>query len=133
MSTTIDVAARVAARLDAREVVRLAYSMAESMSEDAALAFWREIQNAVDAKLPKAVEPEKPADVPMSNWQAKYFESLIIPYGKYSGWRVGSLIDDPESRQYLDWLVDAPDEFKADLRRYLLSERGKARMEGRAS
>ena len=130
--SAIDVAARAEARIAASEFVELAHGMAESMSDDAAHAFWRDIQDAAGAKVPKSIAPVLPAKQPMNEQQAKHFEVGTMPYGRFSGIRIGKLMEHTEGREHLDWLVDAPDDFKVDLRRYLLSERGRARMEGRA-
>ena len=67
--------------------------------------------------------PPCPADkpAPMTDEQAKHWGRLTtIPYGKFQGVTV-----DNAQLSYLDWLAEARDPFKDDLRRYLASARAK--------
>ena len=55
---------------------------------------------------------------PMTDTQAAFFETTLVPYGIHKGKQVRTV-----SLDYLLWLADNKDTFHADLRRYCLSRR----------
>ena len=65
------------------------------------------------------VQPDK--IIPMGIEQAKHWgHHTMMPYGKFLGAKVSDV-----ELSYLDWLAEAGDPFKDDLRRYLASDRVK--------
>jgi len=65
-------------------------------------------------------KPSRSQPRPMGPTEAKHFESRAMPWGKYEGQPVSAVPLD-----YLGYIVDDHDEFKADVRRYLDSSRVK--------
>ena len=84
-----------------------------------------------NAPLPPA-EPTSPKIEPMTYVQAGFFETRLIPYGKHGELHRTVAETMEEDLSYLPWLADQKDDFKEDLKRYLASERSKARMARRA-
>jgi len=119
---------RVEARGFATETLRIGFDL--TFTDDQRLAFWTEIRDRAleHAPLPEVVA--KPKIVPMTERTAEFFEKSLVPYGRHNGLAVQVAMEiDPE---WIDWIAGQPDEFKENCKRYLASERGKARLEGRA-
>lgn len=120
---------RIDARREADEVAALiSGSLAALPNDDARVQFWKRLRsttpilvdgNAGDAK------PEKPEPLlPMSDRESKEFGGKPMEFGKHKGTRV-----DEVPLEYLLWLSQTKDQFKIDLRRYVMSRRIQAEQE----
>lgn len=113
---------RIAARVEARKTAYLLLEMAGQESfptDDARETFWTIVRDAALKHAP--LPPAKPAPrfLPMTDAQARAFEAVPIPYGKYEHCQVGLIFErDPD---YLNWLAGERDGFKEQLSRYLLT------------
>lgn len=105
------------AREEAEAAFLLACDAAHALPEELEKRFWEVLYFHV-GKAVGAVEPENPKALQMSDTQARAFEKKLMPWGKYRGDPVGDVELD-----YLFFLAEKPDEFMADLRRYLRSDR----------
>lgn len=132
MPTDEEIRARGDARRSAATIVGLAIDETEEMTPDAALAFWTGIREVALGNAPLPVAAEKTKIVPMTDAAARNFETVYLPYGKHEKLKrtVGQMME--AEPMYADWLIGEKDEFKEDLKRYLASDRAKARMAGRA-
>lgn len=110
-------AERSIGRKEAKECIELIEGTAGQLSPQSTEAFWDSIREFMAAIVPKEPEPESAAMTAMNDTQAFYFGSEQMPFGKY---RRALIADVP--LVYLDWLIDAPDEFKDQLRAYLKNE-----------
>jgi len=63
----------------------------------------------------------RPLTVPMTDTEASRFEDRFMPFGIYQGAYISKVSKD--DLKYLVWLADQQDNFKRDLRSFLLSPR----------
>ena len=106
---------RIAGRAHASEVVAL--FDVDSLGVHGSEAFFDYLRLAFPAELAKPIPPETELQ-PMSDWQASDFGARLMMFGKHAGTRI-----DQVPLEYLIWLAESPDEFRAELRRYLKSKR----------
>lgn len=106
---------RIAGRKHAAECAGL-FDL-HSLGDDGSESFFDHLRSVFPKWLAKPV-PAPPEPQPMSDLQAKAFGASLMTFGKHAGTRI-----DQVPLEYLLWLADAPDEWKADLRRYLKSRR----------
>ncbi len=107
----------IAARKAAETVFSLAVTEVPAEGEQ---RYWETLARLVAAKLPK---PEAdPRTQPMTDEQVTHFgNGITMPFGKHTGKRIADVPLD-----YLIWLVEQPDAFKNELRRYIGNDRIKA-------
>ena len=110
----------VAARKAAEEVFELAIGESKRgvTGDGSMMRFWGELRGLIDEVIPSA-KPESPKGSisPMTHKESKAFGQREMPWGVHQGQKV----DDIE-QGYLEY-VSEEDGFKAELRRYLRSER----------
>lgn len=126
MTIAIDesrVRAKVAARELCEQILLLVAgehrALVEAHGQAASEAFWANFREAFEGHFPKPVAATGPAPLkPMDEFEAAQFGKRTLQFGIHKG----KTIDDAP-RDYLEWLAYNDDDFKTDLRRYLLSER----------
>lgn len=102
-------------RKEAKECIDLIEGIAEGLSLQGTAAFWDSIREFLAEIVPKEPVVEAGGLVPMSDARAECFGlDRLMPFGKHKDQRI---CDVP--LPYLDWLIEAPDEFKDELRQYL--------------
>ncbi len=122
---------RIFGRSLADECLGLAREQFPGASEAMLTAFWEEAAKSAKEALEAlgvAPEPSGPRLVPMTDQEARAFETTRLPFGKHVGRTVGDVLADDQGPSYLDWLVQASeaDRFKEDLRRFLANAGGVA-------
>lgn len=124
MTTDLEqrVTARIAARKLCEEIVLLVAgeyrSLVDSHGQAAGEAFWQNFREAFEGHFPQPAEPAAPK--PMDDFEARQFGQRMLRYGVHKD----KTIDDAP-RYYLEWLAHSDDDFKTELKRYLMSERVK--------
>lgn len=121
----MSIAANIAARKAAETVVDLINGelrgLIDQHGRDAIGPFFATLRECYGNNLTveKTVEVEHtPRDPrPMTDDEASAFEARRMPWGKYKGKQI-----DEVPLDYLQWVLDQPDTFKAEIERYLASE-----------
>lgn len=93
-------------------------ALVEAHGQTASEAFWENFREAFEGHFPKTAEPS--AIKPMDDFESRQFGQRMLRFGVHKDKTI-----DEAPRDYLEWLAHSDDDFKADLRRYLMSDRVK--------
>lgn len=118
----MSIESNIAARKLCEEIVLLVAgehrSLVDSHGQSASEVFWANFREAFEGHFPK---PADPAELkPMDDFEARQFGQRLLRFGVHKD----KAIDDAP-RDYLEWLAHSDDDFKSELKRYLMSERVK--------
>lgn len=117
-------AAAIAGRQAADELLALAGTFNaedhEPFQDRYEQAMWERLRDEALKAAPLPVTAPRRGSEPMTAAQAREFEKVPMPFGKYEGTPVGDVYE--EDPGYLDYLLNG-DDFKVQLNRYLLADR----------